>query len=111
MTIASNMPFIAAVTVTDGTIIVVRSGYQLQLTASHPMRRARCVICRQPIGDQLATLIGTAALTGVGCACGSVPSDVFIAHAAHFPIDPDELTDTLTRALSCADDHDRFDVI
>lgn len=83
----------------DGALATLLSIEPFILAPGHPMRGSSCLLCPDCIGGAPATLIGVAGLGGPPCGCGAVTSDVFLSHAAHFPVDPVTLRDALQRAL------------
>lgn len=87
----------------SGHIAIIYCNEAFLFDAGHRMRAARCLVCRECIGGRQATVIGAAALAGEACACGGIVSDVFLAHADHFPMPPAELQATIRRGLECSD--------
>ena len=94
-------PMVSPVVDNTGHIAITYCNQTFAFTPVHPMRRAKCVICRDLIGGQPATVIGAVALCGDACDCGAVTSEAFLAHASHFPLPPAELQAALTIAISC----------
>jgi hypothetical protein len=90
----------------EGDIAVIHCQDALIFEAGHRMRAALCMVCMAPIGGELAVVIGAAALAGGACLCGRIIADVFLIHAGHLPMLPEELTATLTRGLTCTRDHE-----
>lgn len=89
----------------SGHIAIVYCNEPFAFEAGHRMRAANCLICREAIGGQPAAVIGAAALAGEACQCGGIVSDVFLAHAEHFPMDPDALQAAISRGLHCTTQH------
>lgn len=86
---------------TDGSLAVCHSTEPFTLAPGHRMRAAKCLICHLLIGSGQAVLVGVAALAGSACRCGGVVSDLFLVHASHIPMDPDELAAAVHRGLAC----------
>lgn len=95
-------PMVSPVIDNTGHIAIIYCNQEFTFTPAHPMRRTRCVICRDLIGGQPATVIGAAGLAGDACDCGAVISETFLAHAACFPLPAAELQAALTIALGCS---------
>ena len=85
----------------DGSLAVCHSAQSFTLIAGHRMRAAKCLICHLLIGSGQAALVGVAALAGDACRCGGVVSDLFLVHATHMPMDPDDLAAAVHRGLAC----------
>ena len=85
----------------DGSLTVCHSVQAFTLTAGHRMRAAKCLICHLLIGSGQAALVGVAALAGDACRCGGVVSDLYLIHACHVPLDPDDLATAVHRGLAC----------
>lgn len=98
---APTQPMVATNVDELGHIAIVYCNEAFTFDAGHRMRAARCLVCREMIGGQDATVVGAAALTGEACNCGGIVSDVFLAHAGHFPMPPAELQAALRRGLEC----------
>lgn len=84
-----------------GDLAVVNSIEAFTLAPGHPLRGATCMFCHQLIGSARIAVIGLAGLGGDACSCSAITSDVFLIHAAHFPVDPDEISAALRKAVSC----------
>lgn len=91
--------------VATGALAVVYCPEAFTLEPSHRLRAAHCLICRQLIGGQPATVVGVAALAGEACTCGGVVSDVFLLHAVHLPIGDEQLTAAIHRGIQCPNSH------
>lgn len=89
----------------DGSLAVCHSAQSFTLTPGHRMRAAKCLICHLLIGSGQAVLLGVAALAGSACRCGGVFSDLFLIHASHMPMDPDDLAAAIHRGLACGTCH------
>lgn len=90
----------------DGTLAVLHCPEAFTLAPGHRMRAASCLICGQLIGGQPAAVIGVAALAGEACTCGGVVSDTFLIHAAHLPINSEQLTVAIHRGIKCPNSHE-----
>ena len=84
-----------------GQIAIIYCNEAFTFDPGHRMRAARCLICGECIGGQAATVLGAAVLAGEACRCGGLVSDVFLAHAEHFPMPPAELHAAIRRGLEC----------
>ena len=84
-----------------GHIAIIYCNEAFTFDPGHQMRAAHCFICTEFIGGQPATVIGAAALAGEACRCGGIVSDVFLAHAGHFPMPPDQLQAAIKYGLGC----------
>ena len=85
----------------SGHIAIIYCNESFTFDPGHRMRAARCLVCRDCIGGKPATVLGAAALAGQACFCGGLVSDVFLAHADHFPMPPAELQEAIRRGLEC----------
>ena len=85
----------------DGSLAVCHSAQSFTLAPGHRMRAAKCLICHLLIGSGEAALVGVAALAGNACRCGGVVSDLFLIHASHVPMDPDDIAAAVHRGLAC----------
>ncbi|MGH9622529.1 MAG: hypothetical protein ACRD45_22830 [Bryobacteraceae bacterium] len=94
-------PMVAPTVDDTGHIAIVYCNEAFTFDPGHRMRAARCLVCREMIGGQSATVIGAAALAGEACPCGGLVSDVFLAHADHFPMPPAELQAAIRHGLEC----------
>ena len=92
-------------TVRVGDLAVVNSIECFTLASGHPLRGAPCLLCRQVIGSARVAVIGVAGLAGDACQCGTVTGDVFLIHAAHFPVPPAQITAALRAGLACESAH------
>lgn len=88
-----------------GELAVVHSIESFTFTSGHPLRAANCMFCHMIIGGDQVAIIGLAGLAGDACDCGAIIGDVYLIHAAHFPVDPDKITVALRRAHSCTQYH------
>lgn len=102
---APTEPMITDHVTGNGHVAIVYCNEAFVFEAGHRMRAAPCMICLEMIGGQDATVIGVATLAGDACLCGGIVSDVFLAHAAHFPMPPAELQAAIRRALECSSSH------
>lgn len=84
-----------------GQIAIIYCNEAFTFAPGHRMRAAHCLICGECIAGQEATVLGAAALAGEACRCGGLVSDVFLAHAGHFPIPPAQLQAAIHRGLEC----------
>lgn len=98
-------PHASPPSVTDGGLAVVYCAEAFSFNGGHPMRGSRCLICAQPVGGDLVTVIGVAALAGEACDCSRIVSDVFLLHAAHLPMDPPVLQVAIQLGMTCKRDH------
>jgi hypothetical protein len=89
----------------SGHIAIVYCNEAFTFEAGHRMRAARCLICRECIGGDEVSVIGAAALAGEACQCGGIASDVFLAHAVHFPMPSADLQAAIRRGLECNTSH------
>ena len=87
--------------VTGDTLTVCQSAQSFVFAPGHRMRAAKCLICHLLIGSGQAALVGVAALAGDACRCGGVVSDLYLIHACHVPLDPDDLAEAVHRGLAC----------
>ena len=85
----------------DGSLAVCHSAESFTLMPGHRMRAAKCLICHLLIGSGQAAVIGVAALAGDACRCGGIVSDLYLIHATHVPMDPDDLAAAIHRGLAC----------
>ncbi len=99
---APTQPMVAPGVDDRGQVAIVYCNEAFAFGPGHRMRAARCLVCGECIGGQSATVIGAAALAGEACNCGGVVSDVFLAHAGHFPMPPAELQAVIRRGLECS---------
>lgn len=102
---APTQPMVQATIDDSGHVAIVYCNEAFTFAPGHRMRAARCLVCAQVIGGEDATVIGAAALAGEACRCGGIVSDVFLAHAAHFPMPPAELQSVIRRGLECNNNH------
>lgn len=96
-------PMVNPVITDDGHIGIVYCNEAFTFAPGHRMRAAPCLICQRAIGGEPASVVGAVALCGDACSCGCVTSDVYLTHAAHFPLPPADLETALHRALECTD--------
>jgi|SRR6267142_1397000 len=87
------------------SVAVIQSDISFVFTPAHRMRAAHCLICGDLIGGEPAVLTGAAALAGDACDCGQVVSDVYLAHARHWPMPGEDLEAAIHRGLHCHNDH------
>lgn len=90
-------------------LVVVNSIEAFTLETGHPMRGAQCMLCHHLIGGDRVAIIGLGGLAGEACPCGAIPADLFLIHAAHFPVQPDVISTGLRRALTCRAYHPAHD--
>src|SRR6185312_9652760 len=98
---APTQPMVPPAVDDTGHIAIVYCNEAFTFDPGHRMRAAHCLICDDLIGGQAAAVIGAAALAGEACRCGGIVSDVFLAHADHFPMPPAALQAEIHRALEC----------
>lgn len=96
-------PMVSPVITDDWHVGIVYCNESFTFAPGHRMRAASCLICRQTIGGEPASVVGAVALSGEACSCGCVVSDVFLTHAAHFPMPAADLRTALCRGLECTD--------
>ncbi len=89
----------------SGHVAIIYCNEAFTFDPGHRMRAAPCLICQEAIGGQPATVLGAAALCGEACPCGQIVADVFLAHAGHFPMPPDDLQAAIKRGLQCDTDN------
>ena len=92
--------------VPDGLIAAIMPATPFLLAPGHPMRRAPCIECGQPVGGELAVATGLILFGGNACRCGSVPAEMFLAHAAHGIIQLGRLKDQARGRIEDTHDHD-----
>jgi hypothetical protein len=92
-------------TVWTGDLAVVNSIEAFVLGSGHQLRGACCLLCAQLIGKRKVAIIGLAGLAGDACQCGAVCGDLFLIHAAHFPVDPQVIERALRQGMSCRTYH------
>lgn len=96
---APTEPMVAEQEASNGYVAIVYCNEPFAFADGHQMRGTPCLICRDGIGGEPATVIGVAALDGPSTSCGHVVSDVFLAHAGHFPMPPEQLQAAIHRGL------------
>ena len=75
----------------DGRVAAMTNPVPFTLAPGHPMRGGLCIMCRTLLGGEQIGVVGIAILAGQACSCGSVPAQMFLAHAFHRPFDAGRL--------------------
>jgi hypothetical protein len=89
----------------DGEIAIVHCTESFAFAPGNRLRAAGCLICGELVGHHSVAIIGAAALAGDPCRCGGIVSDVFLIHATHLPLAPEDLQAAIHRGLHCGARH------
>lgn len=89
----------------EGDVVIVHCADTMQLAPGTGLRAIPCLACREPIGGKPFTVFGVAGLAGMPCRHDGIPSDVFLIHASHWPMDYADLQAVIERGMQCGADH------